>query len=246
MTLRMASGLTPQDANAAAQVPRLRRCFGDPVRILALHGRGGSGTSFRKTVSPLAEALEVAAAPAEVSWTFPSSPFDDGSWWNLPEGARSFNANSYGGFNESANTVAQALLEGEHDVILGHSQGAILASALFADDAFWSREGAPPRPRGAVLNGVAWPNPYGHLLDATGGEGDAVTKMMFVIGERDSVNPPEGADRVRESFRKRGVDVISVKHGGKHSMPVYDEVAMGKIVRFILDVCRHEEDGNSI
>jgi len=232
----------------------------DVIRILALHGRYGSGTSFQESLAPLATALRDAAAPANVRWTFLDAPFDGGSWWTLPRGVRSFEAAAYEEFDASAGEVARALRGGgsgnegrggataRYDVVLGHSQGAILTSALWADNSFWEGSGAPERPRGVLLNGVAWPNPYSHLLERTGGgnatqgKGVEATKMMFVIGEKDDINPPEGAEKVKACYEKMGASIATVRHTGGHGVPVSNEVALMEMVKWIIGVWKDSSD----
>ena len=63
---------------------------------------------------------------------------------------------------------------------------------------------------------------------------------LFVIGKRDNVNPPEGAERVREALINGGIEVESCYHDGGHAVPVNDAAAADKIVDWIVDLVNSE------
>mmetsp|Transcript_19188 Transcript_19188/g.39124 ORF Transcript_19188/g.39124 Transcript_19188/m.39124 type:complete len:425 (+) Transcript_19188:408-1682(+) len=127
-------------------------------------------------------------------------------WWTLPKGVRSFEATEYGGFEQSEQLVLDKLLSSNsnnndnghyddcksiengndgscsnnYDIVLGHSQGAILLSALLARNEVLRNIPTPlpsnynkeedkkqkshKMPMAYILNGAAWPNPYNSEL----------------------------------------------------------------------------------
>jgi len=176
-------------------------------------------------------------------------------WWTLAPGARSFNAKEYGGFKESAQLVQNALLDaaanGKHyDFILGHSQGAILLSALITsrqwNDLFSTRTSEDKKvkePLGYILNGCAWPNPYTEQLESFRYQMEKdntcntnAPSVLFVIGSNDSINPPESAMRVRTALQKGDLDVDSCHHDGGHAVPVKDAAALNEIMQWITNI----------
>ena len=226
-------------------------------------------------------------------------------WWTLPPGVRSFNAEEYKGFEQSAQLVEHAMtsyrrmrndvdvvVDGDIDIdigsdsdggdnkstdapyqiILGHSQGAILLSTLMTnkawteqvfgssgsgdvDDKVIDNERKAYPMLGYVLNGCAWPNPYSIQLESyqyldqhpyphlheneneTGSQSLCeLPKSLFVIGHRDKINPPEGAERVRDALIRGGLKgVETCYHPGGHSIPVQDQVALETIARWIVE-----------
>jgi predicted esterase len=240
------------------------------VRILCLHGKGNNGASFQSILEPLENDLNIKLAllpeKRKVEFTYLTAPFtmeDEGGTgttmqgWTLPPGVRSFEAMEYGGFEESSKLVENALFEKDYKFVLGHSQGAILLSALISCDDWTNRifsfdrtktEIAREQPMGYVFNGNAWPNPYTEQVEAftcknvfaSSGRTRRAPKALFVIGKRDNVNPPEGAERVREAFINGGIEVESCYHDGGHAVPVNDAAAADKIVDWIVDLVNSE------
>jgi hypothetical protein len=150
-------------------------------------------------------------------------------WWTLPPGVRSFDATEYGGYQQSADLVQKALMGQDYDLILCHSQGSILMASLLCNPLWTSRvfggntssstsssssSSNNKKPKGYILNGCAWPKPYGELLENFY-KSDAVSclgmmdhgsapppKVLFVMAKDDPVNPTKGAERVRDCFLK--------------------------------------------
>mmetsp|Transcript_52010 Transcript_52010/g.156091 ORF Transcript_52010/g.156091 Transcript_52010/m.156091 type:complete len:334 (-) Transcript_52010:382-1383(-) len=220
-----------------------------PVRILALHGKGGSGPEFGVRLGPLVDALSDRLEGRGVVLDCLTAPFDLGggggeemAWWTLPPGVRSFNAKEYLGFEESASVVTDALTTKDegYDLVLGHSQGAILLSALLArGDVPPPRNEGVGEPKGRifVLNGAAWPNPFSSSLSSFrwAGDGDnddegSPPRCLFMIGSSDGINPPEGARRVQEALSDAGLLVETIDHAGGHSVPVRDKEALTRLV----------------
>lgn len=160
-------------------------------------------------------------------------------WWTLPPGVRSFEATEYGGFQQSADLVQNALLRENYDFILCHSQGSILMASLLCNPSWMNkvfdgsssrssnRDGAlSKKPRGYILNGCAWPNPFGELLENFHEQESAIRglgmddglpppKVLFVMARDDPVNPTKGAERVRDCFMKAAsVSSASLEIGG--------------------------------
>lgn len=218
----------------------------EKIRILALHGKGGSGPQFQSSLQPLIGALELQCDEnTKIEFDFITAPFDGGQWWTLPDGVRSFNAKEYEGFESSASLIEETIksaaatnddnnLSSGYDFILGHSQGAILLSALIARDETFLNQCFGVK--GFLLNGVAWPNPYTLNMESfhlPTKENSLPSSCLFVIGEKDTMNPPEGARRVRECFEKGGMKVSTVDHPGGHSVPVKDDDAVQGIIEWI-------------
>jgi predicted esterase len=192
------------------------------------------------------------------------------SWWSMPPLVRSFNATTYTGFEESATVVLDQLAamselssspssssssssdsttktldeEGRGavvDLVIGHSQGAILTTALLALEKIPTR--LSPR-LGYILNGVAWPNPFTQQLESlrlielsppcplsssssssSSSNNDASSSMnqnrvLILIGRADSINPPQQAFRVKEALHVAGFHVTVIEHDGGHAVPV--------------------------
>eukprot|EP01083_Nonionella_stella_P285081 970460_1 len=194
-------------------------------------------------------------------------------WWTLPPGTRSFNAKEYEGFEASKQMVENALHEKNYQFVFGHSQGAILTSALLTmkgdDNIFTSKSKVNANsnansnvnlnatPLGFILNGNAWPNPYSETLEhyqyqssdqessssIVDGENSECKsqsqsqskspQVLFVVGESDKINPPEGAIRVRDAMARGGLHVNTCYHPGGHAVPVKDEKALGEMVDWI-------------
>jgi len=242
------------------------------IRILCLHGKYDNAEKFKTFLTPLREGLEARSSSAvskTVQFDYLDAPFIIGQqqqqkqgkdtaiinpntsnsssskreWWTLPPGVRSFEATEYGGFQQSADLVQNALLRENYDFILCHSQGSILMASLLCNpswiDKVFDGSGScissssssnrdralSKKPRGYILNGCAWPNPFGELLEnfheqesaihGLGMDGLPPPKLLFVMARDDPVNPTKGAERVRDCFMKAAsVSSASVEIGG--------------------------------
>ena len=248
------------------------------LRMLALHGSGGTGESLLKTLQHWNTNMNCDLRPKpqqqqrestqneNVDTTHPDAvitknndtadellllldittvsghvPKEDGfAWWALPPGERSFTANQYHGFEQSQSIVLDALVlpspqpqpssssssskkEKPYDIILGHSQGAILLTALLALNVITEHPTI-----GYILNGVAWPNPYSLELESVqlvsmNNKKHTPIRILVLIGEQDQINPPAQADRVVAALQKAGCDVTVVVHPNGHAIPIgYD------------------------
>jgi predicted esterase len=144
---------------------------------------------------------------------------------------RSFAAKEFEGFETSATLVLGTIKEqGPFDAVLGHSQGAILISALLA----LKRISAHP-PMGYILNGVAVPNPYRKELESLKVEESAAPRVLFILGENDEINPLEIGEQVKSCMIQAGLATSTCYHPGGHSVPVNDENALETISKWVID-----------
>lgn len=193
------------------------------IRVLALHGSEGTAEEFPSRLEAIKETLEK-QHNARLDITTVEGPFPKGqgfSWWTMQDGERSFTAETYGGFEESSKKVLDAWAEGTHlkpfDLILGHSQGAIMIASLLAI------QKAPYHPTaGYVFNGVSFPNPYrDEISNLKIADGDALSapRILFVMGTNDKITPNDTGLELMEAFRECGLGVDLVKHPGGHGVP---------------------------
>lgn len=219
-----------------------------PLKVLALHGSGGTAEEFPGRLVALNEALAFYSSggddkkktPLELEITTVQAPFvkEDGfSWWTMPPGVRSFNAEEYTGFEESAKRVLDVWETGGFDIVLGHSQGAILVGALLA------MERTPYHPPGGyIMNGVSFPNPYSAELESlertntVENNNDGSPEVLFLLGKRDKIAPNATGEKLRDLLGQGGFRVSSCYHEGGHSFPQEDvgDEAMRTIVQWIL------------
>lgn len=216
-------------------------------KVLALHGKEGTGASFRGRLEPL-----VSATGDVVDWIFVDAPFPVGDggekgrqWWTLPPGVRSFNADSYGGVDESLRLIDRTLEEheGAVDAVLGFSQGAMLLSVWLAEKLLQRMNGADVLiPAKAVIVGCAWPKPFGATLEqlrAVPAERFSFigSDSLHVVGRADQMNPPEQGRAVSECF---GPTARVLVHEGGHVVPM-DPEALAVMSQFITEGCASEE-----
>ena len=193
-----------------------------PVRILALHGKGGSSSDLEQKLSPLSNQLR-----DKIQIDYLNAPHENGQWWLLPPGKRSFTADTYTGFDMSESLINK--VASDYDVLLGHSQGAILLISLLSLNKI--------NPKRIILNGVAWPNPFTKQLEELQIDGDEM-KILFVTGRRDAINPPDTQQRVKESLMNvDGIDVSTIFHDNGHGIPMNDDGARDAIIDWITSNC---------
>jgi predicted esterase len=200
-----------------------------PLKVLVLHGSGGNAEEFPSRLVALNKALAFHSSDGdklELEITAIQAPFvkENGfSWWTMPPGVRSFNAKEYTGFEESATKVLNVWENGGFDVVLGHSQGAILVGALLA----LKRTPYHP-PGGYIMNGVSFPNPYSDKLeslneDTTDDDDDnGSPRILFLLGKRDQIAPNATGEKLRDLLEKGGFEVSSCYHEGGHGFPEED------------------------
>ncbi len=209
------------------------------MKVLALHGSGGTAEEFPNRLVALNKALSFHTREnekLELEITSVQAPFvkENGfSWWTMPPGVRSFNAKEYTGFEESATKVLDIWETGGFDVVLGHSQGAILVGALLA----LKRTPYHP-PGGYIMNGVSFPNPYSQNLESLKDDSDEdSSRILFLLGKRDKIAPNATGEKLRDLFGQGGFDVSSCYHEGGHGFPEedVDDQSMKAIVDWILE-----------
>ena len=205
------------------------------IRVLALHGKGSCADMFEKSLENLMRSYTIKNSQQVVLKCI-DAPFElNGSeslqWWTLPPNTRSFEAKKYEGFEVSAQRVLHEISSSNFDIILGHSQGAILLASLIASHP----EEILPACESFILNGVAWPNPYTDKLEnfEVSLSKNQDVNMLFVIGSNDSINPPKLATRVANCFRVKNFNVEICDHDGGHSVPVRNEQASQEIIEWM-------------
>ncbi|KAG8464018.1 hypothetical protein KFE25_000186 [Diacronema lutheri] len=210
-----------------------------PKRIIALHGKGQSGASFRRNIQPLLQRLpddDVTVKFLDAPWELGNS---GGAWWRLPPGVRSYDAKHYEGVDRSLEQLAAEWEHGDVYGLVAFSQGAILLSFFLAANMQLRLARQPALlPRKALLIGGSWPNPYTEVMEslkALPAEGLALLgcDVLTVAGERDDVNPMEMALAVSRCF---GGAASVHMHPGKHIVPL-DDASLDVMSRFLLSAC---------
>jgi predicted esterase len=208
------------------------------LRVLLLHGSGGTADGFTEIMQHWKDAAITQKQTQQIDLEFtavqaPCVKEDGFSWWSMPPGIRSFSADSYDHFDESTDKVLQTMQQQDppFDLIVGHSQGAILAIALLA------LKKIPQHPRGGyILNGVAWPNPYTRELEAlrmADDDGAQAPRVLMIAGANDQMNPPEQAMRVQVALEQAGCPLTVVSHQGGHSVPTEKDETLETILQWI-------------
>lgn len=207
----------------ALQAPKIqprtsRGMSSDAIRVLALHGSEGRGDSFIKTLDPWNKAwnwdLRAIDAPVEKGKGL--------AWWAMPPYVRSFNATQYEHYETSEGAVLKELRSFDPHLVIGHSQGAILITAMLA------RNKINQHPKfGYILNGGAWPNPYSEEFRALQLSGSP--EVLVIAGDNDRVTPNEQSLFVADALSKAGAVVTQVRHPGGHSVPITDDEAFDAV-----------------
>ena len=192
------------------------------LRILFLHGSGGRGAHFQKSMQCLLD--RITAAFVDVEFVFPDAIYEkeDGGycWWTFPaEGLRSTDSPELIGREASVDFV---LSHKPCDVIVGHSQGAMLAAAATAQ-AVASNENQHHKywtPQALIISGAAFPSSLSSLFDSVKGNRllDEI-ESVHAIGRADSINSPESATKLARIFKSP----ILLNHGGGHVFPQDEE-----------------------
>mmetsp|Transcript_9751 Transcript_9751/g.13753 ORF Transcript_9751/g.13753 Transcript_9751/m.13753 type:complete len:262 (+) Transcript_9751:97-882(+) len=201
------------------------------LKVLALHGSGGNGPNFVDILQPLSDWLFFENG-IQVQITAPTAPFtkENGfAWWTMSPGTRSFDADIYIGFETSSEMVLKILDDEKPDLVLAHSQGAILISALLGLDHI-----ATHPSRGYILNGVAWPNPVSKEISSLKVGNGVSPRVLFVTGKVDKINPPSSAQQVKTSLDEAGFQISTCEHPGGHSVPITNEEAKKSIANWIV------------
>lgn len=187
------------------------------IKVLALHGSGGTADEFPTRLEPLKETLQE-TYEMNLDIEAIQAPFEKGEgfcWWTMPPGVRSFTAEKYDGFETSEQIVLEALSSTQFDLILAHSQGAILAASLIS-------LGKLPYhpPKGYILNGCAYCNPYSRQVESLHfEEGSAIPRVLFIMGVNDKINPNDSGEKLRDEFQRAGINCSTIQHPKGHAFP---------------------------
>ena len=200
------------------------------LRILALHGKGGSGAHFDGVLRPLAERLTEDGNACE--FVCPDAPHEGRTWWtHAPAGAPSFEAESFDGVPESIALLQQAAAGEPFDAVVGHSQGGMLAAVLVAQRALRFgrsrkilRASAP-----GVFSGAAVPKPYEDLFARILDERPSLPRTLHCIGSGDEIIPPEESKRLVDAFAP---NALELPHSGGHVTPL-DEASVERLAAVI-------------
>ena len=188
-------------------------------RMLALHGKGGSGAQFGAHLQPLVDATSHV-----FDWFFCDAPHREVvgyGWWVLEPGTRTYQAKTLPGLEHSIDIIKA---NGPFEGVFGFSQGAMLAAMLACDA---DAEAAVTETIVAV--GAAYPTCEGARFDALVARGGASVRSLHVIGELDAVNPPEQAKQVADMFGDKS-EVYTFRGG--HTVPMNPE-ALQRYVEFL-------------
>ena len=191
------------------------------MRVLCLHGKGGSAASFLDDLQPLRSAL-----PA-IEFQTMDAPGGTRSWWTYPRGERSFSASSFSGDDVSIAAVEAELVKGGYDGILGFSQGAMLAAVVAARSALGQ---GPPDSKLSltVCCGAALPKPFEPLFAALRESGGApAIRSLHCLSAVDTMNPPELGKALATSF---GTSASLLWHDNGHTVPPSE--SLGELVAF--------------
>ena len=196
--------------------------------MLAIHGSGSNQSEFVEKLAPIKTFLQV--QKAQVEWIAIDGPIPNGdgySWWTYGSGERSSTAKEYAGFEDSSTMILEAIKQWNPELVVAHSQGAILLTAMIA------LQQIPAHPTlGYLLNGVAWPNPYSKELEQLSLE-PATPRIMLVMGQQDTINPIDGQERVMKCLEKAGADITVCKHAAGHSVPATDHTFLKTLNNWI-------------
>lgn len=228
------------------------------LRVLALHGSEGNGQEFAQSLQQAIphNHLQIHAPDA------PFIKGKGFCWWKLPPGERSYTAATYPGFDTSLHLVVEQMDRIQPHLVMAHSQGAIFMAALLALQYTTNETTVAPqsqllqrlRPQhspsvGYILNGLAWPNPFAPqflqlVQDQTAAAAAVATisnkkslshkpRILVLIGQGDTINPPTSAERVVQHLQQAGFPVVTLYHDGGHALPLRNDTCVAAIVDWI-------------
>ena len=221
-----------------------------PINIVCLHGKSGNGVLFKRKIQKLIDYT----SDINIDWHFPDAPYNFQSpthdkntsdinhfeWWTLPPNTRSFTALEYQGNDLSIKLVE----EFSPDVLVGHSQGAILSSIILAR----AIKGVSlVAPKAAILSGAAWPNPYTNMLEeiknnthTSNGHNYASPSSLSILHtlcKTDPINPYESGLRLAECFSQYSNNDIRLHDNGHNFctddtfLELYRKLLLGVVVQ---------------
>ena len=201
------------------------------LRILGLHGKGGSGAQFKRVLQPLTEHLSADGSACDL--VCPDAPHEGRAWWIIePEGARSFEAAALDGVAESIALLRDAAAGEPFDAVIGHSQGGMLGAVLVAQRALRYGRSRKILRAGAtgVFSGAAVPRPFVELYERVLDERPSLPPTLHCIGRADDVIPPAQSMRLLEAFAP---NALSFEHDGGHITPVHDAASVERLAAMI-------------
>jgi predicted esterase len=221
---------------AASAEDTTSRSEGKTIRVLALHGSEGNAKEFPSRLKPLEELLQQEQyGGVKLEITAVQAPFAKGpgfAWWTMPPGVRSYTAGKYEGFETSASKVLDVWNSQQFDLVLGHSQGAILIASLIALGK------TPYHPsNGYVLNGCGYCSPFAAQVESLkiiSEQQDSVPRCLFIIGVNDKVTPSTIQEKLRDGFQTAGLEVSTSQHPKGHGFPKDKDHFMHLISEWIL------------
>ena len=217
------------------------------LNILSLHGKGGSSLTFKTKIKPLIDSfnnnnwyfldgphildnnrkrLNTENRKEEDNNNINNNNNNinnnkiDRAWWILPDNIRSFEALKYEGVDQSIQLIESNIKSNNIDVILGHSQGAMMGSIILARSILGVNNIS--NLKGAILSSPAWPLPFtGMLEDLSNVESIEEKKIqtIFTIGLEDKVNPPAQSKMIADVF-KSSTNVHMFEHNYGHVLPI--------------------------
>jgi predicted esterase len=206
------------------------------LNVLALHGSEGNAEEFPSRSLAALKDLFLTKRHVELKITSIEAPFPKGNgfaWWKLDPGVRSYTADEYQGFETSVSQVlgtwALSNSDQKFDLVIGHSQGAILIASLLA------LEKSPYHPSlGYILNGVAFPNPFKRQVESLSFAEEEITRCLFLMGEQDKINPIRSAEKLKKALDEAGLNVVTISHPRGHGFP-QDDDSTQQIIDWIVE-----------
>jgi predicted esterase len=151
-------------------------------------------------------------------------------WWTLPPGKRSFEATTFQGCEESIAIVEKYIESNNINMVIGHSQGAMLLAIILARR---QMNHANTQPFGAILSSPAWPLPYKEMIEGVRrtcveqrrwSPSPIPLHAVFTIGTQDKINPPSHTREIAHIFQEsvspnKENSIHVLEHPGGHILP---------------------------
>ncbi|CAD6581278.1 MAG: hypothetical protein TREMPRED_002971 [Tremellales sp. Tagirdzhanova-0007] len=195
--------------------------LGPRLRILCLHGYGGTASTLSTQLSSL---LSLLAPYAElVFMDAPSIPHGDYGWWHARSRVQYGGDVVYEGWDRTRQGLIDTFAsEGPFDGILGFSQGAIVAGVLCGMNAGPNGKTSAETPfkfNFAIMIGgfIARDTSLSQFFERR----ELYTiPSLHVYGERDGVVSPDSSHALAEMFKHPTL----ITHGGGHIIPSHAKV----------------------
>jgi phospholipase/carboxylesterase len=174
----------------------------DAPLILALHGRGSRAESFARFTEGLRLPARFIVARAPLPWGQTGGRQWFGSKASAPFEGVEARVTDLGTL---IGQLAQRYPEAPKPIVMGFSQGAILAMELVA--------AMPERLRGVIALSGALP------VAKTGKKAEEAVPMLLTTGEHDTIIPPEATEAAAELLRTLGHAPEVYRFDGGHGIP---------------------------